>query len=406
MNNKPHTDSTMLSLPATGWFYVALVLVCLFYAFLTCFSTYGMLYEPQKEFFVHLMVVLAAVTGLSAAILTFKRNIYGPVVALVPCLIIGIGCVSAGSNVVRTDDILPFIILFGAPMLMLLSQIPTLKKLKALGPGWGLGSMAYSNTNAPVSRGLVWWYRITLVISLLIYAGLLIGFCGIFVNDPPRVKYSLYIMGLASINGLYAVFMLYKKEKYGVFLGLVPCLLLLLGGIDIGFGYPLKDFTLMMLPFAVIAEVLMLSQLPYLKKLNTFYMASASQGGSNMAGNVKSKVFTKAHFVNGSTFAEQDIAELYRTWKAYGMSVLVFQVPSLVVALILGQILAKSVGGVIGNFGAVALIFMSLIFSAIMSIARKKRYTACRNKLGLTEQDVRQALAHMKKGTVANTTAD
>lgn len=387
MNKQKQLNDPMLSRTAAWWFYIAIILALLCYATLLGVSGHGVLFEPQREFFMHVMIVLAGVNGLIALILTLRRKLCGPYWGLIPLVPVCLTAMDLGYGATLTsDDIPPMMLLISTPTLLLLGQIPTLKKLKNLGPGWGLGAMAYTNPEQ-VSRAAVWWFRIACIIAFLFYLLLLIVPCGIMINEPYQPAYSLYMASIAGAAGLYALLLLLKKNIFGSFCGLMPCIFLALGMKDLGFGRADAQFIQDMLPFAIFAAIILLSQIPYLKKL-------AKRSGSG--------AFQKAHFTNGASFADQDLADLNSTWSSYSGGAVLFDIPGMALAILGGQILSRSIGGFVGNFSAVALLFAMLFFAFFMNRARKKRYQECRDKLGLTDEDIRQALQHKRKGTVAD----
>jgi len=222
--DKKKAAGLMLSKASTWWFYIAQVLALVPFLVLTGVSAYGLLYEDKRELFMHLIGLLAGANGLAAVTLTFKRKLYGIFWSFVPAVLICPFAASPDSGY-TSNDFIPMVILLSVPVALLLSQIPTLRTLrtlKTLEPGWGLGSMAYANL-APkptTSRALVWWYRIALMFSLLVYLALLIAFCRVMINGSSRGNYSLSLMGLAASFGFFAFFLTYKKEIVGVMLSL------------------------------------------------------------------------------------------------------------------------------------------------------------------------------------------
>jgi hypothetical protein len=134
LKNQEQPVNGVLSRGAAWWFYIALVLSAILHAFLVCFSSYGMLYEPAREFTMHLMIVLAGANGLIAVVLTLRRKILGIYWCVVPVALI---CLLVALQVdgLSSDDTIPMILLVLAPTAMLFSQMPSMRKLQKMGPG-------------------------------------------------------------------------------------------------------------------------------------------------------------------------------------------------------------------------------------------------------------------------------
>lgn len=122
-----------------------------------------------------------------------------------------------------------------------------------------------------VSRGMVAWYYVALIVSALIYAAILCLAVYMYVERGGK-QYQIFMVTLASLNGLAAAGMVLKKSMSGIFWGIGPVALILLAGKDLGFGTPLSeiDFILMLLFFSAPA-IFLLSQFPYLRSMRRNY---------------------------------------------------------------------------------------------------------------------------------------
>jgi hypothetical protein len=376
MENQEKKDEK-LSKFATWWFYIALVLALPFYISFIYFSYHKLLFSRHEllgERFFLLSFMLAGAIGLISVVLIFRRKLcgaYGSVVSAV--LLCASGFVY---RIDRAGDIILMVLLTVVPAALLFSQIPTLKKLKKAGPGWGLGDMAHTTV-------AVRWFRIALTLSSICYLFLFIIHLAATIIEPYHPKYSFYMASIAGAIGSYAILLALRKKIFMVFWSIIPCIFLGLGLIDIGFGQPHKDVAHPTLLLGILAAIMLLSQVPYLRKTQ------------KMSDNA----FQKTHFANGASLRDEDLADLYTAWSSWAL--VAFYIPGMALALVGSNILYRCIGGVVGNFSGVALIFAALFSILTIRIKRKKRYIVCRDRLGLTEEDTRQALLHKKWGTSA-----
>ena len=138
MSNQGQPGSSAISQRAALWYYIALVLASPFYIFMACFSGYGMLFEPESEFFMHLKVTLAGLSGLLAVALTLRRKIGGLYLSFIPVALLFLA-LKFSPEAFREGDVIPLTVIFAAPTAMLLSLFPSMRKLQAAGSGWGAG---------------------------------------------------------------------------------------------------------------------------------------------------------------------------------------------------------------------------------------------------------------------------
>ncbi|MDR2688985.1 MAG: DUF805 domain-containing protein, partial [Azoarcus sp.] len=103
------------------------------------------------------------------------------------------------------------------------------------------------------------------------------------------------------------------------------------------------------------------------------------------------KGFTKAQFKNGASFSDEALAELSYSRSRYVRAFGTIWVPGWILAIVLGIFLSNAIGGAIPNLLAALLIIGAPLFCSLIIREQKKRYLACRDKLGLTENDIQQA---------------
>ena len=137
--------------------------------------------------------------------------------------------------------------------------------------------MTDTQSKHTISGVLIWWHRIALTLASLLALILLAFAIGFMVEDVNSSRYhidmySYYMMILAGVNALCAVFLVFKKNISGTIWAIVPCVALFLCTMDIGFGTPRFDFDDLVhgdLPLfpAVLIMIMLLSQIPYLIKL-------------------------------------------------------------------------------------------------------------------------------------------
>ena len=246
------------------------------------------------------------------------------------------------------------------------------------------------DTLPTVSRKLVWWFRIALSVATFFSLLFIVCSIGFVVNDGNHRMYSHYMMFIATANTLIALYLVFRKVIIGAFLSILSFVPVILSTKDLGFGRPFYEFSKHELPpqlaFSIIVMIMLLSQIPYLKRLSK----------------IQRKGFQREHFVDGASFSDNDLSSLSKAWSAFSMSFLAFYIPCVAFGILVGQLISKVIGGFIGNVLALVLILGGLILGFVFTRRRKRSYEACRDKLKLTENDVRQALRHKKQGTVAD----
>ncbi len=115
---------------------------------------------------------------------------------------------------------------------------------------------------------------------------------------------------------------------------------------------------------------------------------------------MRKPVFQQSHFKDGASFSDADLADLSRAWSRHSFFFIKFYLPGMLAAILLGLLLAANIGGFFGNISVPVLLIGVNIVCLIRARGLKSVYNACRDKLGLTEEDIRTALAHGKYGTV------
>lgn len=240
---------------------------------------------------------------------------------------------------------------------------------------------------SPMSKG---WFSIGCTLAFLLYLLVCIVPIGIMINlqQSKADTLSEFVMGAAGAIGIYSIVLILMKTIVGIFWCIIPCVILSLNIIYF-INMPLfriDELAVFMLIFSILATILLLSQIIYIKKLRRL------PGG---------KCFQKKHFKGGTSFLDADFIALDKAWFSYSLAFVIFSIPCMAFAILGAFILHNSIGGVIGNALAVAIFLVMNIFAAIMGTKRKKCYQACRDKLGLTNEDINQALRHRKRGTVA-----
>ena len=193
---RPLINGPKLSAAAVWWFYVGLGLASLVYLLLLGVSGYGALFAPRREFFMHLMLLLAGLHGLAAVGLALRRKPLGAYWSLIPAALVGLSSMDVGQgSAMASGDVVPMTILLGLTLASLLGHLPTLHKIKELGAGWGLGDRAPSGpmaSRATAPGGVVWWFRIPCGLSLLFYLALPAGTAAFLTNDPSPSAFSLF----------------------------------------------------------------------------------------------------------------------------------------------------------------------------------------------------------------------
>lgn len=240
-----------------------------------------------------------------------------------------------------------------------------------------------SGTSKTVSQVSVWFFRIALPLSFIWYLLLFIVGCIFIVNIPAHKAYQYFMQTLAAANGLFAVYLTGRKVLLGPVWAVVALVFITLAALEVRFS--MREGETGMLIFTIPVVILLFSQIPYLKKLQK----------------IPEKGFRNAQFASGASFSDEELAGLYSAWFAHNRAVAVFTA-ALVLAAFHGLFLSYALGGFIGNMLGVALLFGVLILALIVIRPRKKRYQAYRDKLGLTDKDVQQAMRHRKRGTVAD----
>ena len=135
--------------------------------------------------------------------------------------------------------------------------------------------MADTQPKHTISRALTWWFRIALTLSSILTVFLIffaIGLTFNAVNENYRGDmYSYYMLLVAAANALCALFLVFRKNISGAIWTIVPCVAMFLCTIDIGLGKPAFDLSDLWheMPFfpALLIMIVLLSQIPYLKKL-------------------------------------------------------------------------------------------------------------------------------------------
>ncbi len=231
----------------------------------------------------------------------------------------------------------------------------------------------------------IFWFAFGCALAFLFYLFLIILPVGVMINEPFHVPYSFYTLALGGIMGLFATFLVIKKEKIGFFWAFVSLPLLFLGLFDIGLGKPERNLEGVQV-VGVIAFVILLTQLFYAKKSiqNQEYKFQTALLAQNTPFAEDAEEDTKED-------TKEDIVALCRAWKAYSAFPLTVTAPALFLALVCGRLLGLLWGGFIGNALAVCLVFVALIALYTQSRKRKKLYVLCRDKLNQTDEEVKQA---------------
>ena len=385
MKTQEHAGNAMLSRAAAYWFYCALVLGSFIHVILFTLGLHELLYEFNAGIFRPLLTVLVCLNGLAAAALVLKGKLYGTFWNIIPSVVLCFvlyGDLCQQVNV-RQSEAIAFALFAGTPAVLFLSLIPYLRKLKRLGASRGPGVMAYTKSSSSQrigSRAEVWWFRSACGFSFLFYLLMLIICAGILMANPPRSyssytePYSCYMAVLAGAAGIYAITLVLFRKISGVFWSILPCFFLGLGTTDLNVGKPEK-FANILLALAISATIMLLCQIPYLKKRH----------------NIQWNGFKNA-VKKGESFSEEDMDALYHAYLDVSGFIPTVFIPCVAIALLAGRMLSYGIGGAIGNGLAVVSIFAGLIIAGIIGRGRKKHYMECRDEFGLTDEQVRRAI--------------
>jgi hypothetical protein len=342
------------------------------------FFSYAMAYEAPREFVPSLLVVLAGANGLAAVILTVRRKVWGPywgLVSLVPVLLL---VFTIGDFIRSVADIIPMFLLFFVPCLLILLQLKTLKRLKVLGPGWFLGSLAYGYWLYKVSSV---WFKITLgLVTVLDILAALTTISLIINPDDLRSPYQIYFLINALVFGVFGLIKLFGKKMTGFYFNLGALLVVIL---VIVFGYDVpylksSNNVVIIWAFYLTSSILLLIQLPYLKKVKNL----------GITGYLKS-----THFVDCPALSGDNLARLNRAWADFSGSWVVI---GYCLALLYAYCLFHNSRGAAGNFLGVAVLFSVPIYNLIVVRKRKKRFLACLGDLNINRETFDQALRRQK----------
>ena len=238
------------------------------------------------------------------------------------------------------------------------------------------------NTDKIMPSMTVWLSNIKYAFAFLLYLVMCIVTCKSIINAPPDYKlFSLYMVIIAGAIGLYSVVLMFMKAMSGVIWCFVSCVFLGLSSMT-DLSHMHTDAIV-----GICAAVLLISQIHYLKWQQIIL------GGRG---------FQKSHFMGGASFPDEDFVALNSAWRANSMVFVTFWVPCIAFVLAGIYVLYTGIGGVVGNLLAVVFVLGMSFFALVITKKRKERYLACCSKLNLTDEDIRQALLHKKRGTAAD----